>query len=168
MVFCIFCNTTKSISNFHNMLCPCLFAASCGAILRPSWGLLGPSCRLLGPSWGVFVPSWGRLKPSWGILGQSWGILGPRCALLRPSWGHLGAILGSSCGHLGAILGFSGASGDARERPGGAIATDFALWAQAHNFQAQRCRKMFKKGSAEHGRSPLNHLFEITCLNSLV
>ena len=127
--FCIFCQTTHSGNNFHNVLCPCPFAASRGAILRPSWGLVGPSCGLLGPSWDAFVPSWSRLKPSWGILGQSRSILGPCWAF----WGRLGPILGPFLGHFGVI---SGSSWGFRGRPGAsgrAIATttlpDCALWA---------------------------------------
>ena len=71
-----------------------------GPILTPSWGLLVPSWAhlgaILGPSWAILGPLGAILGPSWtilGCLGASWDHLGS-------SWGHLGAILGPSWGHL--------------------------------------------------------------------
>ena len=86
-----------------------------GAILGPSWGLLGghfsssparcagvwilePMCyhlhAIFGASWAIF----GDLGPVWGDRGLLWGHLGP-------CWGRLGAVLGPSWGRLGAVLG---------------------------------------------------------------
>ena len=73
---------------------------------------VGPSCShlalifhlgaILGPSWAVLGPSWSHLG---AILGVSWAILGHLGAVLGPSWGPLGSILGPSWSHLGALLG---------------------------------------------------------------
>ena len=57
--------------------------ASEGAILEPSWAILGPLGAILGPSWGVLGPLAAILRPSWGLLGASWG-------QLRPTFGPYG------------------------------------------------------------------------------
>ena len=60
-----------------------------GAILGPSWAILGLLGAILGPSWGHHGPSWGHLG---AILGPSWAILGPCWAILGPSWAILGLL----------------------------------------------------------------------------
>ena len=61
-----------------------------GAILGPSWAVLGRLGAILGPSWAVL----GHLGAILGPLELSWGCLGPSWAVLGPSW----AILISSTG----------------------------------------------------------------------
>ena len=46
-------------------------------IWGPSWAQLG---AILGPSWGVLGPFWGLLGPSWAYLGQIGVLLGPSWA----------------------------------------------------------------------------------------
>ena len=100
------------------------FATNIGAILGPSWYLLGSSRGLLGPTWAILVPSGGLSGPLGAIWGPLGAILGPSCghrgAILRPlgaswghlgsSWGDLGANLAPCFGHLGAAWGHPGTS----------------------------------------------------------
>ena len=67
-----------------------------GAILAPSWGVLGQYWLQVGGLGAILAPSWG----SWGHLGSKLGGLG---AILAPSWGSWGHH-GSKLGGLGAIL----------------------------------------------------------------
>ena len=57
-----------------------------GAILGPSWAILGHLGAILGPSWAIFGPSWDIV----GNLGATLGHLGP---ILGKSWAHLEQIL---------------------------------------------------------------------------
>ena len=69
----------------------------CWAVLGPSWVVLGlsgdrlgavlrPSWRVLGRLGAVLEPSWGRLGPSWRRLGSAWRRLGASCWLIGASW----------------------------------------------------------------------------------
>ena len=62
--------------------------APSGAVLGPSWGLLGR----LGASWAVLAASWAVLGPSWGVLERSSGVSGASWAVLGASWGLTGAF----------------------------------------------------------------------------
>ena len=65
-----------------------------GAILAPSWRVLGQ----VGGSWGHLGSKLGGLG---GILAPTWGVLGPSWLQDEGSWGYLGSKLGG----LGSILG---------------------------------------------------------------
>ena len=69
----------------------------------PSWAVLGRLGAILGPSWAVLGPSWAVLGLLGAILGRSWAILGLLLGCSWGVWGCLGlswAVLGPTRGYL--------------------------------------------------------------------
>ena len=79
---------------------------SIGALLGPSWSIVGPFRCHLGHFWAHFGGFWALWVPCGALLGSFWALLGPLGPIVRSFW----ALLGPINGNLAAQVGYLGQS----------------------------------------------------------